>query len=175
MRRNVNNNDLAILVIDMQEIFLRGIQEREMLVAAQQNVLRYAAEEDVPVAVLTMAYEGPTVEEIKKEVQKVPRKSYIEKYLTSGFFGTKLEQQLRTWERDVLLLMGIYASQCVQATAKDGLEKDFTVMTHTQLIGDQTSDKLIRAGAWYKKRGCLLRGYRQFLGLSRTTGQRPVA
>ncbi len=160
MPRNLNSNDLAILVIDMQEGYLNCIPERNRLIAAQQNVLRYAAREDVPVAVLTMAYEKPTEEVIKKEIKKVPRQVYIRKECMSGFEATTLEQQLHMLERNTLLLMGIYASQCVKATASDGLKKGFNIITHTEIIGDFSNKNMKQALQWYKRNGCLIRGYR---------------
>jgi nicotinamidase-related amidase len=163
MKRNVNNNDLAIIVIDMQEEFLGTIYERERLIAAQQEVLRYAIREDVPVAVLEFIDCGPTIDKIKNKVRNVPRHAYIPKRGSSGFYETDLGTQLHAWVRRTLLLMGNYGSGCVYMTAMDGLDKGFTVVTHEKLIGCISYANREIAVAQYKIKGCLLTDYKKFL------------
>lgn len=168
-----NHNDLAIIVIDMQKCFLHKINsnEKERLITAQQDVLRYAAEEDVPVAVLEYSLVGKprrrreTIDPIASWIKKVPRHEYMWKDSNSGFKDTPLERQLRGWNKQTLLLTGVYGSACVYMTAMDGLDRDFVVLTDRKLISDGNVTMSEIAVARYEQKGCLLTNYRNFLGI----------
>ncbi len=173
MKSTMNHNDLAILVIDMQKCFLHNIDdnERKRLIAAQQDVLRYAAWKDVPVAVLEYSLVGEprrrreTIDPLASEIKKVPRHAYMWKEDDSGFKKTPLERQLRAWNKQTLLLTGVYGLACVYMTAMDGLDRNFVVLTDRNLISDGNEATNAIAVARYKQKGCLLTDYKNFLGL----------
>ena len=60
----------------------------------------------------------------------------IEKTTASGFSSSELLAQLRTWKVNHLILAGINASLCVQQTAEEALEYEFTISSAEDIIGD---------------------------------------
>ena len=50
---------------------------------------------------------------------------YVEKSRLSAFFNTNLEGVLRTLKADTVLFAGILTNQCVAATSKDAMYRDF--------------------------------------------------
>lgn len=166
MRRTINHNDLAVLVIDMQDYFLSWIDNNTApLISAQQNVLRYAAREDVPVAVLEMKGYGPTVDTILEEAEKVPTYTFIQKTDLSGFRNTDLDKHLQKWKRRTLLLMGLYAGACVRETALGGRRKGYSVITTPQLIAERNDNFAEQALCWYRENYCLEKNYKRLLGI----------
>ncbi len=167
MRRTLNHNDLAILVIDMQDYFLSWIdpQSTDALISAQQNVLRHATQEDIPIAVLEMEGYGPTVDSILEEVANVPTCTFIQKTNLSGFQNTDLDKHLQKWERRTLLLMGLYAGACIRETALGGRRKGYSVITTPQLIAEMNDTFAEQAFCWYTQNNCFAKDYKRLLGI----------
>ncbi len=130
--------NLAVLLIDMQPRFTRNVRDVDKIIPNQQSVLQYCAEKDVPVVLIEYAVKENccTLQDLVVYWREVPRKYRIEKDNMDAFINTNLDDCLKNWNAEQLLLMGIYAGQCVMETALSALQKDFKIITAYDLIGD---------------------------------------
>ncbi|MFH1132188.1 MAG: isochorismatase family cysteine hydrolase [Pseudomonadota bacterium] len=62
---------------------------------------------------------------VTEELVQEPGDVYLPKRRFSGFFKTDLDQTLRTWEVDTVVVCGISTHFCVLTTAMDALCHDF--------------------------------------------------
>ena len=117
-------NNLAVLLIDMQNGFLQGRRNDviEDLIANQKSLLQYCAEHDWPVAITLFANQGFTIPELQTLVNQVPRHNQFIKPGRNGFENYKLREQLESWGSEHLLLTGIDAYACVNATGKHAVD-----------------------------------------------------
>ena len=60
---------------------------------------------------------------------------YVEKTRLSAFFQTKLELVLRSLGAETVLLSGVLTNQCVGATCKDALFRDFKPVVVEECVG----------------------------------------
>jgi len=63
--------------------------------------------------------------EIIGTLHRHPNDSVLEKRRFSSFFKTDLDQTLRTWQVDTILVTGITTPYCVLTTALDAVSNDF--------------------------------------------------
>ena len=63
--------------------------------------------------------------EVLQELGPKPEDWYIEKTRLSAFYCTNLEVVLRTLEAETVLFTGVLTNQCVAATSKDAVFRDF--------------------------------------------------
>jgi ureidoacrylate peracid hydrolase len=63
---------------------------------------------------------------------------YVEKTRLSAFFQTNLEQILRALGAETVLLTGVLTNQCVGATCKDALFRDFKPIVVEDCVGTAT-------------------------------------
>lgn len=165
------NNKLAVLLIDMQEIFLKDIfdEERKREIPYQIEVLDYCKANDIPVFVLEYEREGSTIPVLKDKIDSLNKKSYIIKSHSNGFEGTDLEKQLKFENAENLLLMGINASACVLETAEGALERGYNLMTSKDLIADSFGEcydpesDVLESRYWYKKNSIYRDNYKDLL------------
>ncbi len=146
--------NIAVLLIDMQEIFLETINplNRALLVYEQQKVLDYCIEQNVPVITLEFYDCGDTVNPLKRKTSVNPYHKLIVKSKDDGFTDTDLENQLGEMKVEDLLLMGVNASGCVLKTANEAISREFNVHICTNLIANKY-DKPITDNImnWYNK------------------------
>lgn len=76
--------------------------------------------------------------EILEELAPGPDDWYVEKTRLSAFFQTNLEQVLRTLGAETVLLTGVLTNQCVGATCKDALFRDFRPIVVEDCVGTAT-------------------------------------
>ncbi len=159
--------NLAVLVIDMQEWFLQGIEyeEQHKEIPYQVEVLEYCKNNNIPVFVIEYKDCGPTVKIIKDKVDSLEKKTYITKPYDDGFIKTDLAEQLRKNKIDTVLLMGINASACVLNTAAGAVIAGFKVMTSKDLISDPKSYDSNESIGWYETNSIYRDDYKDLLDL----------
>jgi nicotinamidase-related amidase len=62
----------------------------------------------------------------------------VDKTRLSGFFQTNLEQTLRALGAETVLITGVLTNQCVGATCKDALFRDFKPIVVEECVGTAT-------------------------------------
>jgi len=79
---------------------------------------------------------------IKVDPRLAPRKEeiVIEKQWASGFFQSRLQQELKKYQVDSLVIAGLTTSGCVRATAVDGLQHDYPVVVVSEAVGDRNPE-----------------------------------
>jgi len=159
--------NLAVLLIDMQEWFLLGIEyeEKHREIPYQLEVLDYCKKNDIPVFVLEYKDCGPTVKILKDKVDSLEKKTYIIKNHDDGFIDTDLAKELRRKNIDTVLLMGINASACVLSTASGAIIAGFKIMTSDDLIADPKSYGENESINWYEQNGIYREDYKDLLDL----------
>lgn len=73
--------------------------------------------------------------EILDELDPRPEDWYVEKNRLSAFFQTNLELILRALRAETVLLTGVLTNQCVGATCKDALFRDFKPIVVEDCVG----------------------------------------
>lgn len=143
---------VAVLVIDMQQSFLNGIDDDmvNVLIDNQIKVLRFCAEHDIPVAVLEFQGEGLTLNVLQWEINRVSRYRVFIKLQDDGFSNPELTSCFVGWSVDALILMGVNAGACVRETAIGALNNGFAIATSSQLISSYDRNLHIE---WFKKKG----------------------
>lgn len=144
MNRNTPHR-LAVILIDMQDFFLKNFnpEVRKVLVSNQLKVLEACQKRNVPVIVLEYKaggeLRGATTLELRKKVEHI-KTAIIIKDSNSGFTDTNLDEILRGMQCKKLVLMGINANGCVQDTAMSALRRGYSVITARGLIASARSD-----------------------------------
>ncbi len=131
----------AALLIDMQERFLSRYLDSDLepIISAQTAVLKFCASQDIPIVVVEYRGYGLTTASLQEVIAAVPRSLRLEKTITDALASTSLDEQLRLWNAADLLLMGIYASACVQGTSEGALEKNYRLHTARDLIASHST------------------------------------
>lgn len=124
------------------------------LVKEHLRVVRACAEKNIPIVVLEFGDWGLTVDVLKREIDKVPRKALIIKPHRDGFIATKLDKTLKSFDANSLLLMGVNASYCVLETAKSAVRLRYKIITAEKLIADSLGDyEKEKSKSWYEQNG----------------------
>jgi len=76
--------------------------------------------------------------ELLEELQPQPTDWYVEKTRLSAFFQTNMEQVLRSLGAETVILTGVLTNQCVGATCKDALFRDFKPIVVEECVGTAT-------------------------------------
>lgn len=165
------DNKVAVLLIDMQEIYLTNVsdEEKKREIPYQLEVLDYCKKNNLPVFVLEFAGFGDTIPILKDKIDSSDKKSYIIKTCRNGFHETSLDEQLKSENIKHLLLMGLYASACVRSTAENALDRGYNILTSKDLIADENSDSydpestVLESRWWYKEKGIYRESYKDLL------------
>ena len=156
MQQLAARRSLAVVLVDMQGAYVEDLSPsaRMQIVFYQTVVLRYCADNNVPVVVLelTPSVNETTIEDLRKALLPIPRVTTIQKRFSDGFITRRLDPQLKRWDTDSLLVVGVNASECVWATAKRALNKGYEVITGVNLMADfpkcETTEEGMR---WHKE------------------------
>lgn len=159
---------LAVLVIDMQDSFLKDVNKKELETELpyQAEVLNYCKDNNIPVFVIEYEHCGPTTAYLSNKLKDMPKKEYVTKTSRSAFERTNLEEKLKASGVDTLILMGVYASHCVKGTAESALGAGFDIVTSKDLIADKKNSdnhKPEENVEWYKKHGAYFDSYKKLL------------
>lgn len=163
--RKSKNTDIALLLVDMQNSFLKGMTSKETnrILYPQLNVLDYCIKEDIPVVVLEFISESATHRLIRKKTRKVPRSEKIKKCSDSGFRYTNLAEKLESWKIGCVCLAGINSHACVKSTAKSALEYGLRITTSKDIIGGFSSDGNATANDWFRKKSTYYENHEEML------------
>lgn len=158
------SNGRAVLLVDMQPPFVKRIrmEDRRRIISAQEKVLDYCIQHDLPVAVIEMNGCGGTINPLDSIVDGIPRHGFVAKGTINAFTDSVLLQQLRKWEASSVYLMGIYASCCVRHTAEGALNYGFDVFTSDDVITNPSGaweDATKGTIDWFKRNGSYHRNH----------------
>jgi ureidoacrylate peracid hydrolase len=76
--------------------------------------------------------------EILADLAPEPEDWYVEKTRLSAFFGTNLDSILRALRTETVLVTGVLTNQCVGATTKDALFRDYQPVVVEEAVGTAT-------------------------------------
>lgn len=146
------------VVVDMQREFLReiGSSERKSLLENHRDMLSFLAKKRIPVVFLEYCGGGETYPPLKSGLSEI---RVVKKATDDGFPNTNLDRFLKSLDVTDIVLMGIYASDCIKKNALGALARGYFVHTSRDLMANrpdaysqQCFDKDLR---WYR-RSCFL-------------------
>lgn len=140
----------AILVVDMlKDTFKEGsrlpiAQEARRILPTLQHLLNESRKKGFPIIFACDSFlkedfifkgkmkarslRGTEDAEVIDDLKPEPTDMVLPKRRFSAFFKTDLDQTLRTWGVDTIVVTGITTECCVLTTAMDGLCHDFSVI-----------------------------------------------
>jgi len=149
--------NLGILLIDMQEFFIKKCHPKEMeiLIKSQKKLLNFAYKKEIPVFVLEYISVGETIEELEEELYK--NKNYFMRkegnngfiiappYIEDTFEEIKQNRKLRNLLNEEkiqnLILTGIHKDVCVLKTAIGAKNRNYNIFTSEEL-SDRTKKEI---------------------------------
>jgi nicotinamidase-related amidase len=142
-RRQLQPDQTALVVIDIQEKLLPPIFNRDALVRNAQLLVRLAGVLDLPVLVTTQYAKGlgPTVGEVAAAVGELPAPPRALDKTEFGCFGNPqfcAATRALPGQRTTLLLCGMEAHICVLQTALGALNQGYIVHVAADAIGSRT-------------------------------------
>ncbi len=128
----------AVLVIDMQEKYLRFVseQKRKTIVKSQIDLLNECVIQDIPAVLVEYENNGETINGIFGAWSKVPVKNLIIKPTENAFCKTRLERILDDWNTEEVIIAGVETSVCVYRTAIGAIAGRYKIATSKDLISD---------------------------------------
>lgn len=161
MENNKIKEKIAILVIDMQNVFVDHLRAgaKERIIPKQIEVIKKGIENNIPIYLIQLKNENFPKDimslnsEIKKSLEQNSQTIFIYKDKDNAFTGTPLEEKLLDKNINYLLLMGVNAQGCVLDTAKTAIEKGFKIITDSSLIAGQPTDSADDCAGWYSDNG----------------------
>lgn len=135
---NYSKSDIAVLIIDMQQRWLKeiDISERIMLIESSKAIIEYCCTNSIPI--IKVEYDGygktiPPIENKLKHTNVIP----IQKSCPDAFDGTDLSTILKDeLGRNTFFMMGVYASQCISSTGSGGINSGLRAITAGNVIAD---------------------------------------
>jgi len=166
-------NNLAILLIDMQDMFMEDIDPEELNEEMQYQlaVIDYAKEHNVPVVVLEYFGHEETTSVLRKAVDGLENVITFTKWRDDGFedkdvlTNKGLAEYLHGQGVKTLILMGVKASACVRSTGEGALDNGFGIMTSKQLIADPPYWNYEESLFWFRENGIYRDDYKDLLEL----------
>ncbi len=130
--------ETGLMLIDMQDGFIRDDKEILKIIPNQIILLRFCIEHSIPIFVILCKRYGELNDDLSKEVAQVPLDLLykIQKPDDSAFYKTELNDILNSKGIKNLLLAGINAGACVKSTASDAVTNGYRIITSKTLIGD---------------------------------------
>ncbi|HLD33822.1 MAG TPA: isochorismatase family protein [Candidatus Nanoarchaeia archaeon] len=170
-----SRKNYAVIVVDSQPSFIEEmlISEQDKEIQNHRQILDYCSTHDIPVVVLELDGSGETEKIIRDRVANVPRHIYLKKNENDGFTNPRLPEQLRKWNIEAVLLMGLNASFCVKATAKGALAHNLSFATAMDITSDAfwfhaypPKETPIRENQlWFYEHGVFALTYRELIPL----------
>lgn len=130
----LDKQHMAVILLDMQEIYVEGIKEKDALIKNQIALIRWCAAEDIPLIVLEVPGRGKTLPCLLEEIARVPRTRTLEKEYNDGFSNKELDLQLKEYGAKAILLTGINADLCIKDTVKGGMSQGYDLLISPVLI-----------------------------------------
>jgi maleamate amidohydrolase len=149
----------AVVVVDFQRAFTEHDQCGPATIAALEATARLLAQaraSRIPVIYLTVVYDsldeidinwrsrggieicqrGNKETEVHPLVPMALGDILVEKRHASGFYGTRLHDELQRLNVDTLVLAGTSTSGCVRATAVDGAARSYRILVVEDCVDD---------------------------------------
>lgn len=128
----------ALLVIDVQEVYISGLMKVTHPDGSLANILRAmdaATVKGVPVIVIqhfSAAQESPFARtspfsQLAADVASRPRAALIEKALPGSFTGTELEATLKSMGIERVTIAGYMTQMCCDTTAREAMHRGLKV------------------------------------------------
>ena len=136
----LNNEDAILVVIDVQERFLKIIHEHEQLVPKLEKTIKVAEIFELPVLWTEQAPDklGPTVSSIHHLL--FPIFKPIAKHSFSAWGCAEFVSALQALNRKQIILVGIETQVCIYQTASDLHKHGFEV----HVVADVTSSRTLQ-------------------------------
>lgn len=158
---DINIEKLSILLIDIQNVFVDHLRmgAKERIIPKQIEILKKCEENHIPIYVIELdAPDFPKeIMELNSQVDEalknIQGKVLVIKKSDNAFTGTRLEEMLTEQNITHLLLMGVNAQGCVLDTAKTAIDKGFKIITSSDLIAGQPTDREDDCAPWFKENG----------------------
>lgn len=135
----INKKDAVLVLIDFQERLMPAIKNYEELEKAAVKLAKGCKILGVPV-IVTQQYTkglGPTIPGIHEAVGEYEP---IEKTSFSALGEPAFSEKLKSLGRKTVILAGVEAHVCVQQTALDLLEKDYSVFLAADCVGSRANN-----------------------------------
>jgi nicotinamidase-related amidase len=116
-------DNLALMIIDMQEYFLENvsIDRRMPMIESQRNVIDYFMDKKAPIILVEMKFKsqnmGETIPLIKDKVCNYEHALYLNKSVCNALEVPEISEKVSGLEAKTLVIAGVYASRCVNETA----------------------------------------------------------
>lgn len=122
----LSQENAVLVVVDIQDVFLKPIKVREQIVENIQLLIRVAQHLNLPVLATTQNAEklGALTPEIANALSEAP---IIDKLCFSCLASETFAQQLQATNRSQAIVVGVEAHICVLQTALDLLKAGYSV------------------------------------------------
>lgn len=136
-------NKLGVIIVDMQPVYLKTVDNLEKLISNQLNFLKYATSKSLPIFVLEcIPAKSKTIYDIKELlIRDSDNYQIIEKPGENGFFLTSLGEEIAKNKLNDLVFMGVNKSSCVASTIYGALIRHYFPLTSKDLIADNKEIK----------------------------------
>lgn len=84
---------------------------------------------------LQLCHQSSPGAELAEGLKVQPADAVVDKYRYSAFFGSSLDQVLRSAQIQTVVLVGTAANGCVDSTARDAAQMDYDVLVAADLTG----------------------------------------
>ena len=145
-------NNVALLVIDMQQALLSGAYRETEVVNVVNALSGNIRDADAPVFFIQHNHssfapmmQGAAGWQIHASMERRSTDRLIEKEASDAFYGTDLEERLRALAVRELIITGLQTEFCVDATCRAALSRDFDVVLVAD--GHTTGDSHLPAQA----------------------------
>ncbi len=139
----LRREDTLLIVVDMQEPFLRGIHDRERLVGNVQLLIQAAAILDVPVLPTVQYAErmGGVVSEVTRAFPDFTACVPVDKMCFSCAGAEGFLDGIASFGRQQLLLCGVETHICVSQTALDLASHGYQVHVAADAVSSRSLEK----------------------------------
>lgn len=139
----LRREDTLLVVVDMQEPFLRGIYDRERLVGNVRLLIQTAALLNVPILTTVQYAErmGGFVSEIKQAFPDAAACVPVDKMCFSCAGSPAFQTDLAERNQRQILLCGVETHICISQTALDLVSRGYQVHVAADAVSSRTLEK----------------------------------
>ena len=122
----LSRENSALVIVDTQEVFLKPIKVRNLIVENIQLLVQVARQLEIPILATTQNAEklGRLVHEVAESIGDAP---VVDKLCFSCMASETFAQNLQATGRSQVVLVGVEAHICVMQTALDMLKAGYAV------------------------------------------------
>ena len=155
MSRVLDRDDTVLLVVDVQDTFLKVIHEAERVVANTVKLIEAAKVFDIPIVVTLQNAErmGDVTQAVADALPQIDR---FNKMTFSCFGGEGFEEMFRDLWRNQVLICGIETHVCVNQTAHDCLASGYRVHIAKDAISSRTAENWVAGIEKMRDSGCVI-------------------